>query len=76
MNKIIPADKVIHNKDQETISLNQQVSQETQYLLSTSANRKALQKGMWQSHSDKILTSEEWNKMVQDNDRLQNFKTQ
>lgn len=63
MNKIIPADKVIHNKDQETISLNQQVSQETQYLLSTSANRKALQKGIVQSHSNKILTPEEWDKL-------------
>lgn len=64
------ADKVTHNKNQKAISLNQQVSQETQYLLSTSANRKALQKGMRQSHSNKILTPEEWNKMVQDNDRL------
>ena len=63
MNKIIPADKVIHNKEQETIYLNQQVSQETQYLLSTSANRKALQKGMVQLHSDKILTPEKWNKL-------------
>lgn len=63
MNKIIPADKVIHNEDQETISLNQQVSQETQYLLSTSANRKALQKGMGQLHSDRILTPEEWDKL-------------
>ena len=63
MNKIIPADKVIHNEDQETTSLNQQVSQETQYLISTSVNRKALQKGMEQSHSDKILTPEEWDKL-------------
>lgn len=69
-------DKVTHNKNQKAISLNQQVSQETQYLLSTSANQKALQKGMGQSHSNKILTPEEWDKMVQDNDRLQNFKTQ
>lgn len=76
MKKIISTDKVTHNKNQKAISLNQQVSQETQYLLSTSANRKALQKGMGQSHSDRILTPEEWDKMVQDNDRLQNFKTQ
>lgn len=69
-------DKVTHNKNQKAISLNQQVSQETQYLLSTSANQKALQKGIGQSHSNKILTPEEWDKMVQDNDRLQNFKTQ
>lgn len=73
---MIPIDKKLHTKNHETVSLNQQVSQETQYLLSTSANRKALQKGMRQSHSYKILTPEEWNKMVQDNDRLQNFKTQ
>lgn len=56
-------DKVTHNKNQKAISLNQQVSQETQYLLSTSANRKALQKGMGQSHSNKILTPEEWDKL-------------
>lgn len=73
---MIPIDKKLHTKSPKIGSLNQQVSQETQYLLSTSANRKALQKGMGQSHSDKILTPEEWNKMVQDNDRLQNFKTQ
>lgn len=72
----MPTDKVTHTNNHKTVSLNQQVYQETQYLLSTSANRKALQKGMGQSHSDKILTPEEWNKMVQDNDRLQNFKTQ
>ncbi len=76
MNKIMPTDKVTHTSNHKTVSLNQQVSQETQYLLSTSANRKALQKGMGQSHSNKILTPEEWDKMVQDNDRLQNFKTQ
>lgn len=42
MNKIMPTDRVTHNKNQKTRSLNQQVSQETHYLLSTSANRKAL----------------------------------
>ena len=63
MNKIIQTNKVIHNKNHETVSLNQQVSQETQYLLSTSANRKALQKGIVQSHSNKILTPEEWDKL-------------
>lgn len=73
---MIPIDKKLQTKNHETASLNQSFSQETQYLLSTSANRKALQKGMGQSHSDKILTPEEWDKMVQDNDRLQNFKTQ
>ena len=66
----MPIDKKLHTKNKETVSLNQQVSQETQYLLSTSANRKALQKGIVQSHSNKILTLEEWDKMVQDNDRL------
>lgn len=63
MNKMIPIDKKLHTKNHETISLNQQVSQETQYLLSTSANRKALQKGIVQSHSNKILTPEEWDKL-------------
>lgn len=63
MNKIMPTDKVTHIKNQKVTSLNQQVSQETQYLLSTSANRKVLQKGMGQSHSDKILTPEEWDKL-------------
>ena len=52
----MPTDRVTHNKNQKTRSLNQQVSQETHYLLSTSANRKALQKGMVQLHSDRILT--------------------
>lgn len=66
----MPIDKKLYTKNNETVSLNQQVSQETQYLLSTSANRKALQKGIVQSHSNKILTLEEWDKMVQDNDRL------
>lgn len=63
MNKLIPIDKKLHTKNHKTVSLNQQVSQETQYLLSTSANRKALQKGMVQLHSDKILTPEKWNKL-------------
>ena len=63
MNKIMPTDKVTHTNNHKTVSLNQQISQETQYLLSTSANRKALQKGMGQSHSDKILTPEEWDKL-------------
>lgn len=72
----MPTDRVTHNKNQKARSLNQQVSQETHYLLSTSANRKALQKGMVQLHSDRILTPEERDKMIQDNDRLQNFKTQ
>ncbi|OYS17300.1 hypothetical protein CBF56_07340 [Lactobacillus taiwanensis] len=63
MNKIMPTDKITRNKNHKTVSLNQQVSQETQYLLSTLANRKSLQKGMVQSHSDKILTPEEWNKL-------------
>ena len=63
MNKLIPIDKKLQTKNQKARSLNQQVSQETQYLLSTSANRKALQKGMGQSHNDKILTPEEWDKL-------------
>lgn len=63
MNKMMPTDKKFYTKNHETVSLNQQVSQETQYLLSTSANRKALQKGMGQSHSNKILTPEEWDKL-------------
>ena len=63
MNKLIPIDKKLHTKNHKTVSLNQQVSQETQYLLSTSANRKALQKGIVQSHSNKILTLEEWDKL-------------
>ena len=63
MNKMIPIDKKLQTKNQKARSLNQQVSQETQYLLSTSANRKALQKGMVQLHSDKILTPEKWNKL-------------
>ena len=63
MNKLIPIDKKLHTKNHKTVFLNQQVSQETQYLLSTSANRMALQKGMGQSHNDKILTPEEWDKL-------------
>ena len=63
MNKLIPIDKKLHTKNHETVSLNQQFSQETQYLLSTSANRMALQKGMGQSHNDKIFTPEEWDKL-------------
>lgn len=63
MNKLIPIDKKLHTKNHKTVSLNQQVFQETQYLLSTSANRIALQKGMGQSHNDKILTPEEWDKL-------------
>ena len=63
MKKIVSTDKVTHNKNHKTVSSNQQVSQETQYLLSTSVNRKALQKGMEQLHSNKILTPEEWNKL-------------
>ena len=59
MTKIIPAD----NKTYKNVASNQQFSQETQYLLSTSANRKVLQKGMGQSHNDKILTPEEWDKL-------------
>ena len=59
----MPTDKITRNKNHKTVSLNQQVSQETQYLLSTSANRIALQKGMEQLHSNKILTPEEWNKL-------------
>ena len=59
----MPIDKKLHTKNHETVSLNQQFSQETQYLLSTSANRKVLQKGMGQSHSDRILTPEEWDKL-------------
>ena len=63
MNKLITIDKKLHTKNHKTVSLNQQVSQETQYLLSTLANRKALQKGIVQSHSNKILTPEEWDKL-------------
>ncbi len=59
----MPTDKITRNKNHKTVSLNQQVSQETHYLLSTSANRKALQGGMGQSHSDKILMPEEWDKL-------------
>lgn len=60
---MIPIDKKLQTKNHKTVSSNQQVSQETRYLLSTSANRKALQRGMGQSHSDKILTPEEWDKL-------------
>lgn len=60
---MIPIDKKLQTKNHKTVSLNQQVSQETQYLLSTSANRKVLQKGMGQSHNDKILRPEEWDKL-------------
>lgn len=60
---MIPIDKKLQTKNHKTVSLNQQVSQETQYLLSTSANRKALQKGIVKSHSNKILTPEEWDKL-------------
>lgn len=63
MNKMMPTDKKFYTKNHETVSLNQQVSQETQYLLSTSANRKSLQKGIGQSHSDRILTPEEWDEL-------------
>lgn len=63
MNKMMPIDKKFYTKNHETVSLNQQVSQETQYLLSTLANRKSLQKGIVQSHSNKILTPEEWDKL-------------
>lgn len=63
MNKMMPTDKKFYTKNHETVSLNQQVSQETQYLLSTLANRKSLQKGMGQSHSDRILTPEEWDEL-------------
>ena len=42
--------------------------QETNYLLSTEANRDSLQKGMAQSHSSKSLTPEEWDKLTKDND--------
>ena len=59
----MPTDKITRNKNHKTVFLNQQVSQETQYLISTSVNRKALQKWMEQSHSDKILTPEEWDKL-------------
>lgn len=60
---MIPIDKKLQTKNHKTVSLNQQVSQETQYLLSILANRKSLQKGMGQSHNDKILTPEEWDKL-------------
>lgn len=63
MNKMMPTDKKFYTKNHEAVSLNQQVSQETQYLLSTLANRKSLQKRMGQSHSDRILTPEEWDKL-------------
>lgn len=37
---MIPIDKKLHTKNHKTVSLNQQVSQETQYLLSTSVNQR------------------------------------
>ncbi len=36
----MPTDKITRNKNHKTVSLNQQVSQETQYLLSTSVNQR------------------------------------
>ena len=42
--------------------------QETNYLLATPKNRAALQKGITAEHSDKKLTPEEWNKLVEYND--------
>lgn len=42
--------------------------QETNYLLSTKANRLALQEGMKADHSNKKLTPEEWDKLVQNNE--------
>lgn len=56
-------DEVTYNEDHKNVFSNQQISQETQYLLSTSANRKALKKGMEQAHSGKILTPEEWERL-------------
>ncbi|WP_308557350.1 hypothetical protein [uncultured Lactobacillus sp.] len=41
-------------------------SQDTNYLLSTEANRIALQKGMSQEHSQKILTPQEWDELQRD----------
>lgn len=41
--------------------------QETNYLLSTKANREALQKGINDNKVDKTLTPKEWDKMVKDN---------
>lgn len=41
--------------------------QETNYLLSTKTNRLALQEGMNSEHSEKKLTPEEWDKLVQNN---------
>lgn len=42
--------------------------QETNYLLSTKANRQALQKGMSASHSEKKLTPEEWDQLTKNNE--------
>ncbi len=42
--------------------------QETNYLLSTEANRRALQKGISDKHSEKKLTPEEWDRLNQEND--------
>lgn len=39
--------------------------QETNYLLSTEANRRALKQGMQTTHSEKKLTPEEWDKLTQ-----------
>lgn len=41
--------------------------QETNYLLSTKANREALQKGINDNKVEKTLTPKEWDKMVKDN---------
>ncbi len=42
--------------------------QETNYLLSTKANKEALQRGLSSKHSNKILSPEEWDNLVQTND--------
>lgn len=40
---------------------------ETNYLLSTEANRKALAKGINDNHSNKRLTPSEWDELVDNN---------
>lgn len=39
--------------------------QETNYLLATEANRKSLEKGMKSENSQKRLTPEEWDKLIE-----------